>query len=52
MKKWQKPENQKNTKSTKSRKWKSGKSDKIKINKNQQKKCQKMTPPQKGQNVT
>ena len=51
-KKWQKVENQKNTKSTKSRKWKSEKSDKIKIMKMWQKKWQKMTPPEKGQNVT
>jgi len=40
------------TKVTKSEKWESEKSDKIKIMKKWQKKWQKLTPPQKGQNVT
>jgi len=52
VKKWQKPENQKSEKMIKIKKCKSEKMIKIKIMKKWQKKCQKMTPPEKGQNVT
>ena len=52
VKKWQKSTKSENAKSDKTEKCKKWKSDKIKSDEKWQKKCEKVTPPQKPQNVT